>query len=309
MMSTLFATADSITSARLVSIAPRGYSEDPGIDAKVWECLHVAKLFECASDFDLIHNSYDFLPLSYSRLIGTPVVTTIHGFSSERILPVYQEYAANNHYVSISEADRHPSLEYAATIHHGIDMMAFAPGAGSREYLLFFGRIHPDKGTEEAIRIARRSGLPLVIAGIVQDRTYFERVVEPHVDGDRVRFIGSIGPEGKSELLGAARALVHYVNFDEPFGFSVIEAMACGTPVIATRRGSMPELIVDGVNGHIVGSVEEAIEAVLRIDELEPSAVRESVELRFDRDRMVNDYVALYRRVLAGASRMYAQEP
>jgi glycosyltransferase involved in cell wall biosynthesis len=148
-----------------------------------------------------------------------------------------------------------------------------------------------------------------VIAGIVQDRTYFERVVEPHVDGDRVRFIGSIGPEGKSELLGAARALVHYVNFDEPFGFSVIEAMACGTPVIATRRGSMPELIVDGVNGHIVGSVEEAIEAVLRIDELEPSAVRESVELRFDRDRMVNDYVALYRRVLAGASRMYAQEP
>jgi len=170
---TLFATADSITKAHLVGTAPRGYSEDATIDAKAWECLHISAVFERASEFDLIHNSFDFLPLSFSGLVDTPVVTTIHGFSSEQILPVYQKYDGRSHYV----------------IHHGIDMGAFTLGTGPRDYLLFFGRIHPDKGTEEAIFVARRAGLPLVIAGIVQDRDYFERVVEPHVDGELRRAV------------------------------------------------------------------------------------------------------------------------
>ncbi|MBW2628307.1 MAG: glycosyltransferase family 4 protein [Deltaproteobacteria bacterium] len=304
---TLFATADSITNARLVGSASRGYSEDTAIDAKVWECLHISAVFERASEFDLIHNSFDFLPLSFSRLVDTPVITTIHGFSSERILPVYRKYDGRSHYVAISDSDRHPSLQYAATIHHGIDMSAFAIGTGPRDYLLFFGRIHPDKGAEEAILVARSAGLPLVIAGIVQDRAYFERAVEPHIDGDRVRFVGAVGPEQKSDLLGGARALLHLVSFDEPFGFSVVEAMACGTPVIASRRGSMPELITEGVNGCLIDSTAEAVEAVAAIVDLDPQGVRASVERRFDKGRMVDEYIAVYRRILgASASKSLA---
>ena len=298
---TLFATADSITKARLVGSAPRGYSEDSTIDAKVWECLHISAVFERASEFDLIHNSFDFLPLSFSGLVDTPVLTTIHGFSSERILPVYRKYDGRSHYVSISDSDRHASLEYAATIYHGIDMETYSIGAGPRDYLLFFGRIHPDKGTEDAILVARRAGLPLVIAGIVQDRRYFERAIEPHVDGDRVRFLGAVGPERKSEILGGARALIHLVSFDEPFGFSVVEAMACGTPVIASRRGSMPEIVTEGVNGRLVESVVEAVEAMAGIDELDAEGVRASVERRFDKSRMVDEYIAVYQRILGGS--------
>jgi glycosyltransferase involved in cell wall biosynthesis len=183
-------------------------------------------------------------------------------------------------------------------------MSAFAIGTGPRDYLLFFGRIHPDKGTEEAIVVARSAGLPLVIAGIVQDRGYFERAVEPHVDGDSVRFVGAVGPEQKSELLGGARALLHLVSFEEPFGFSVVEAMACGTPVIASRRGSMPEIVMDGINGRLVDSIAEAVQAVAGIVDLEPESVRASVERRFDKGRMVDDYIAVYRRILdASASK------
>jgi glycosyltransferase involved in cell wall biosynthesis len=297
---TLFATANSRTKARLVGSAAQGYSECASIDPKVWELLHISKCFEQASNFDLIHNSFDFLPLGFSRLVETPVLTTIHGFSSERILPVYQKYDASSHYVAISDADRHPSLHYAATIHHGIEMDAFQLGAGARDKLLFFGRIHPDKGTAEAIQIARQANLPLVIAGIIQDAEYFANAVQPHIDGNRVTFVGAVGAEQKSELLGSARALIHYVSFDEPFGFSVVEAMACGTPVIATPRGSMPELIRDGVNGRLVNTIAEAAEATQSVAKLPPEGVRASVLKRFCDDRMVDDYLGLYQRLLAG---------
>lgn len=304
---TLYATADSITSARLRAVAATGYSEDPSLDAKVWEALHLSLLFEEAGGFDIIHNSFDFLPLSFSRLVSTKVVTTIHGFSSERILPVYQKYDASSHYVSISDADRHPGLHYAATIHHGIDLSALALGTGPRDNLLFFGRIHPEKGTAEAIAIAKRVGLPLVIAGIVQDRDYFEQAVRPHIDDVSVRFIGPVQQQQKSELLGRARALVHFVSFDEPFGFSVVEAMACGTPVIATRRGSMPEIITDGVNGRLVDSISDAAVAVSGLEALDPKRVRGEVEQRFDRGRMVDDYISLYGRILSGALKTIPQ--
>jgi glycosyltransferase involved in cell wall biosynthesis len=297
---TLFATADSLTSARLVGTAPAGYSEDDSLDAKAWEALHIAAVFEKAGDFDLIHNNFDFLPLSYSRLVATPVVTTIHGFSSERILPVYERYDDVAHYVAISEADRRPRLHYDAVIHHGIDMSAFTPGDGAGGYLLFFGRIHPDKGAVEALELAERAGLPLVVAGIVQDEEYWKGLVAPRVDGARVRYLGPVGPERRDELLGGARALVHLVNFDEPFGFSVVEAMACGTPVIARSRGALPELVTPGVNGFLVGSVEEAAEAVGPAAALDRRAVRASVEKPFDVARMVDDYLALYRRLVGG---------
>ncbi len=295
---TLFATADSVTTARLVGTAPTGYSEDPGLDSKVWECLHISAVFERAEEFDLIHNSFDFLPLTYSGLVDTPVVTTIHGFSSERIVPVFETYNGRGYYVAISDADRHEKLDYVATIHHGIDMRAFEVGPGPGDYLLFFGRIHPEKGTAEAIEVAERADMPLIIAGIVHDHEYFERLVEPRVDGERVRYIGPVGPDRRGDLLGGARALLHLVNFDEPFGLSVVEAMACGTPVITNSRGSMPEIVRDGENGFLVRSLDEAVAAVHASAGIDRTAVRASVEHRFDSSRMVDEYLAVYQRVV-----------
>jgi glycosyltransferase involved in cell wall biosynthesis len=296
---TLFATADSVTAARLVGTVPTGYSEDPSLDPKVAEGLHISAVFERAAQFDLIHNSFDFLPLTYSALVETPVLTTIHGFSSQRIVPVYQKYNDRGHYVAISDSDRHPSLEYVATIHHGIEMTAFELQREPGDYLLFFGRIHPEKGTAEAIDVAARAGLPLVIAGIIQDQDYFDRLVAPRVDEDQVSYLGPVGPEDRGELLGKARALLHLISFEEPFGFSVVEAMACGTPVIAHPRGSMPEIIRHGEGGFLVASVEEAVAAVDGSANIDRSRVRASVEIRFDADRMVDEYLAVYHRVLA----------
>jgi glycosyltransferase involved in cell wall biosynthesis len=295
---TLFATADSITTARLVGTAPTGYSEDPALDAKVWEALHISAVFERAGEFDVIHNSFDFLPLTYSGLVDTPLVTTIHGFSSEQIVPVFQKYDGRGYYVAISDADRHEQLDYIATIHHGVDPDAFALQEEPGEYLLFFGRIHPDKGTVESIDVAERAGLPLVIAGIIQDRSYFERLVEPRLDGKRATYIGAVGPDRRGELLGGARALLHLVNFDEPFGFSVVEAMVCGTPVIASPRGSMGEIVRHGQNGFLVETVDAAAAAVDAAMGLDRPAVRASVEGRFHVDRMVEDYLAVYRQVI-----------
>jgi glycosyltransferase involved in cell wall biosynthesis len=296
---TLFATADSITSARLAATAPTGYSEDPGLSPKVWEALHTSAVFERATEFDLIHNSFDFLPLTYSDLVDTPVITTIHGFSSELIVPVFEKYNARGHYVAISDADRHERLDYVATIHHGIDMDEFEPGAGPGAYLLFFGRIHPEKGTVEAIDVAQTAELPLIIAGIIQDQDYFERSIEPRLDGERVTYVGPVGPDRRRDILAEARAVLHLVSFDEPFGFSVVEAMACGTPVIAHPRGSMPEIVRDGVNGFLVDSLEEAVAGVRAAASLDRTLVRSSVERRFDSNRMVDDYLELYHRVVA----------
>jgi glycosyltransferase involved in cell wall biosynthesis len=294
---TLYATADSITSAELRAVVATGYSEDPTLDAKVWEALHIASLFEDAAEFDLIHNSFDFLPLTFTRLVDTPVVTTIHGFASDATLPVYVEYSDRVWYVAISAADRHPSLRYAATIHHGIDMAAFELGPGGGP-LVFLGRIHPDKGTAEAIEVARRAGVPLVIAGIVQDQEYFERAVEPQLDGSSVSFIGPVGPADRQDLLGGARALLHLIDFEEPFGLSVVEAMACGTPVVAYSRGSMPEIVEPGVNGFLVGAEDEAVAALADVGRMDRTRVRDSVVDRFDVARMVDDYLGLYQRVI-----------
>ncbi len=296
---TLFATADSVTSATLSACVPRGYSEDASLDPKVCEALHISALFERAGDFDIIHNSFDFLPLTYSALVDTPVVTTVHGFSSERIVAVYQKYNERGAYVAISDADRHEKLDYVATIHHGIDMAAFDLCATPGSYLLFFGRIHPDKGTAAAIDVAEAAGLTLIIAGIVQDQAYFERLVQPRLDGERVKYVGPVGPEARGGLLGGARALLHLIDFEEPFGFSVVEAMACGTPVIANARGSMPEIVGEGEGGYLVQSFDEAVAAVHASAGIDRRGVRASVERRFDAERMVDDYLEVYRAVVA----------
>ncbi len=296
---TLFAVGDSETSARLCSVVPRGWSEDPTIDPKVAECLHVSQVFERASEFDVIHNSFDFLPLTYSSLVSTPVVTTIHGFSSPRIVPVYAKYSQSTFYVAISDADRHPALDYVATIHHGIATARFTFNPTSGSYLAFFGRIHPEKGVVAAIDVAEKTGIPLRIAGIIQDGPYFNREVVPRLDGDRVRFVGPVRAEDRSSFLGGAVALLHLIDFDEPFGLSVVEAMACGTPVIAFDRGSMAEIIVDGTTGSLVSDVASAAAAVVRIGQLDRQTVRDVAVRRFSHDRMVDEYVAVYRHAIA----------
>jgi glycosyltransferase involved in cell wall biosynthesis len=214
------------------------------------------------------------------------------------IVPVYERYNDVGHYVAISDADRHPRLDYAATINHGIDTDTFNLGGGEGGYLLYFGRIHPDKGTVHAIDVAERAGLPLVIAGIVQDQEYFNSLVAPRIDGARIDYVGAVGSARRGELLGGAVALLHLIDFDEPFGFSVVEAMACGTPVITRRRGSMNEIVQHGDNGFLVETVDEAVAAVHAAKTLNRARVRESVEARFGVDRMVDDYLAVYRRVV-----------
>ena len=300
---TLFATGDSQTSGKLVAACPRPYSEDSSVDPKVAECLHISEIFERAADFDIIHNNFDFLPLSYSGLVNTPVVTTIHGFSSPSILPVYKKYNAGSHYVAISESDKSPELDYIATIHHGIDVAQFPFSGAESDYLLFFGRIHPDKGVYEAIQVAQRVGMKLVIAGIIQDQDYFTSQVEPYIDGTTVDYLGSVGPDQRADVLGQALALLHLISFDEPFGLSLIESMACGTPVIAFDRGSMPEIIRDGETGYIVRDIEGAINAVAAVETIDRSICRADVERRFTSTRMARDYVRVYEKILNGETR------
>jgi glycosyltransferase involved in cell wall biosynthesis len=297
---TLFATGDSETKAKLHWVCPRPCEEDPELDAKVWECLHISEVFDHADQFDLIHNHFDFLPLTYSGLVRTPLVMTIHGFSSPKILPVYRKYNGQVHYVAISEANKHPDLDYLATIYHGIPLKEFPFFEQGGDYLLVFGRIHQDKGVREAIEVARRADLPLLIAGIIQDEAYYESQVAPFVDGERVRYIGSVGPDQRGEVLGRARALLHLVNFEEPFGLSPVEAMACGTPVIARRVGAMPEVIADEETGFLVDSIEEA---AIRITEdlagIKRRQCREHVEQHFTAARMVRQYLEAYEAILA----------
>ncbi|RJQ77514.1 MAG: glycosyltransferase family 4 protein [Desulfobacteraceae bacterium] len=296
---TLFATADSQTSGVLQAVCPQGYEEDLTLIPKVWECLHISELFEHAGAFDMIHNHFDFLPLTYTGMTRTPVVTTIHGFSSPGILPVYKKYNGRTFYVSISDADRSPDLDYIRTVYHGIDLALFDFQPAPEDYLLFLGRIHQDKGAREALRIARASGKKLIMAGIIQDRDYYDRYVAPHIDNDQVVYVGSVGPAERNRLLGKALALLHPIQFNEPFGLSVVESMACGTPVIAFDRGSMPELIENGRSGFLVDTVEQAVAAVARVADLDRAYCRQRIERHFTVDRMIDDYIQVYEQILA----------
>ncbi|WP_028063086.1 glycosyltransferase family 4 protein [Solirubrobacter soli] len=293
---TLFATLDSITSAQLDGVCARPYEEDRELDGRVWEALHVAHALRRSADFDLIHNHLDWLPLAFASLSATPMVTTIHGFSSPRILPAYLR--SRSAFVSISDADRADALEYVATVHHGVDVATLPFSHTSGDGLVCLGRIHPDKGTARAIEIARASGRRLTLCGPVQDERYFAEEIEPHIDGDAVRYLGSVGPAERAEVLGGAACLLHPVAFAEPFGLAVVESMLCGTPVVARARGSMPELIEDGVTGVLADTVDEAVAGVDRAQRFDRAVCRQTAERRFSADRMVDDYLAVYERVL-----------
>jgi glycosyltransferase involved in cell wall biosynthesis len=293
---TLFATLDSVTSAELDGVCPHGYATDPGMDGRIWEALHVAHAFRRSAEFDLVHNQLDWLPLAFDRFCDAPLVTTIHGFSGPAILPAYQH--SRSAFISISDSDRSPSLDYLATIHHGIDFAELPAGPGG-DYLVAFGRIHRDKGTATAIEIAKAAGRPLIICGPVQDQAYFDEQVAPHIDATSVTYLGSIGPAERATVLGGAAALLHPIGFDEPFGLAVVEAMACGTPVVAYRRGSMPAVVDEGVTGYLAGDVPSAVAAVALATHLDRSAVRERAVARFGVARMVEQYLDAYRRLIA----------
>jgi glycosyltransferase involved in cell wall biosynthesis len=295
---TLFATLDSVTAAELDGVCPHGYAEDPELDGRVWEALHVAHALARAGEFDLVHNQLDWLPLAFSSMIDTPMITTVHGFSGASIRPAYAR--SRSAFVAISESDRSPELDYLATIYHGIDLTAlpFQPQAG--EDLVIFGRIHPDKGTAQAIEIARRAGRRLVICGIIQDERYFAEDVAGHIDGDQVTYLSSIGPVERAAVLGSAAVLLHPIDFEEPFGLSVVEAMACGTPVVAYRRGSMTEVVDEGVTGYLVDDVDSAVAAVTRASQLDRRAVHDQAVRRFSAERMIDEYIISYEKVLSG---------
>jgi glycosyltransferase involved in cell wall biosynthesis len=289
---TLFATRDSVTRARLHAVVDRGYEEDAAIDPKVAEYLQISEMFEHAGEFDLIHSNYDFMALTYSRLVKTPVLTTIHGFSSPKIMPVYEKYR-DGYFVSISDSDRAPGLNYLATVYNGIDLGLYPLRECGGGDLIFLGRIHPDKGVHLAIEVAHLSGLPLLIAGIIQDQTYFHEQVEPHLDA-KIRYIGPVDAAGKNSLFARARALLHLNTIPERFGLVLAEANAAGVPVIAMDLGSCREVIEDGRTGFLVDSVSQAAQALERISEIDGRACRQRVQERFSIETMVEAYERVY---------------
>lgn len=294
---TLFATGDSVTRASLEWVREKPLGEFPD-DAKVWECLHISHVMERASEFDIIHNHFDFLPLTYSGLIETPMITTIHGFSSEQIVPVYRKYNGDVFYVSISDSNRHADLQYLDTVYNGIDVAQFGFGQGEGDYLLYFGRIHPDKGAYEAIQIARESDRRLILCGLIQDEAYFSEKVAPYLDDSSIVYQGNVGPAEREKLLGGAVALLHPIDFEEPFGLSVAEAMMCGTPVIAFNRGSMKEIIVDKETGFLVRNTAEAVDAVHNLGHISRMACRTHALTHFSGHAMARHYIELYKKIL-----------
>ncbi len=293
---TLFASRDSVTRAHLQAVVDKGYEEDSSVDPKVAEYLHISEAFEHAAEFDLIHSHYDFMALTYSRLVKTPVLTTIHGISSPQILPVYQKYR-DGYFVSISNSDRVAGLNYLATVYNGIDLSLYPLQESRGDELIFLGRIHPDKGVHLAIEVSRLSGLPLVIAGIIQDEEYFREQVKPHIDSKLVSYVGPVGVTGKNELFARARALLHLNTIPERFGLVLAEANAGGVPVIAMDLGSCREVIEDGKTGFLVNTVEEAARALQRLREIDPGACRKRVQCCFSIDTMVEAYEQVYNKI------------
>ena len=293
---TLFASGDSLTQARLHAVVAKGYEEDRSIDPKVAEYLHIAEVFEHAAEFDLIHSHYDFMALAYTRLVKTPVLTTIHGFSSPRIMPVYEKYR-DGYFVSVSDSDRAPGLNYLATVYNGIDLALYPQRKCGGEELIFIGRIHPDKGVHLAIETARRSGRRLLIAGIVQDASYFRDEIQPRLDDKQIRYVGAVDVEEKNALFARAFALLHLNTIPERFGLVLAEANAAGVPVIAMDLGSCREVIEHGVTGFLVNDVAEAVRALDGVSALDDKACRRRVQERFSIATMVEAYEQVYARI------------
>jgi glycosyltransferase involved in cell wall biosynthesis len=305
---TLFASGDSVTSARLRPMSPRGLRLDPGCrDPFAHHVAMVDAVMQSASDFDIVHFHIDYLHFPAARLLHLAAVTTTHGrLDIPDLAPLYRRFD-DMALVSISDAQRAP-LPYArwtATVHHGLPRDLLAPGDGRGGYAAFLGRISPEKRPDRAIRIARRAGMELRIAAKVEssDRAYFESTIRPMLQGPGVEFVGEIGEARKAEFLGNARALLFPIDWPEPFGLVMIESMACGTPVVAFRCGSVPEIVEEDVTGWIVASEDEGVEALARAQSFDRAACRRRFEQRFTAERMAREYLGVYRPLAARTTR------
>jgi len=293
---TLFATKESVTKAKLEGWVERGYEEDKNQIPLVSTCLHISKVMERADEFDLIHNNFDYMPLTYLPLIKTPMLTTIHGFSDPDILRVYYGHK-DSYYASISDSDRDAGLPYVATVYNGIDLsnLTFSETPGDK--LVHYGRIHNDKGTHLAIEVAKRCGRDLIIAGIIQDQGYFDNLIKPHINNSSIQYIGPVNPPQRDALLKEANAVIHLNLIPERFGLVMAESMAAGVPVIAMDLGSCREVIADKETGYLVNNVDEAVEAVGKIDQIDRKKCRRRVEENFTIDCMAAGYEKVYEEI------------
>jgi glycosyltransferase involved in cell wall biosynthesis len=304
---TLFASGDSETGARLVPCSPHSLRLDPDcVDPHAWHVLLVERVFEHAGEFDLVHFHVDYLHFPLSRRFAVPQLTTLHGrLDAPELQPLYREYS-DMPLVSISNAQREPLAfaNWVATIYHGMPSALSRPRFEAGRYFAFVGRFAPEKRPDLAIEIARRAGIPLKMAAKVDpvDEEYFHDVVEPLLREPGVEYVGEVDEAERSDFLAEAIALLFPIDWPEPFGLVMIEAMACGTPVLAFRRGSVPEVVEDGVTGYVVDDVDGAVEAAARIGAIDRAGCRRRFEERFSVERMTRDYVELYRRLIAGGN-------
>lgn len=302
---TLFASGDSVTQAKLESIHPRAMRLDPGVkEYGVYEALHLNNVFQQAGSFDIIHSHVGYPVLPYAKLIKTPIVHTLHmPFTSDNRKLFLS--AKEQPFISISDAqvDESLGLNYVATVHNAIDVShhQFFPRSDESPYLAFLGRLSPEKGPHHAIAIAKQTGLTLKMAGKVDpvDKEYFKHEIEPLIDGEQIQFLGEANHTQKNRLLGGALAMLFPITWREPFGLVMIESMAAGTPVIAMRMGSTPEIIAHGKTGYLCDSVEDCIKAVGRISEIDRRDCRDYASDRFGVNRMVDGYEAVYRQEIA----------
>lgn len=297
---TLYATGDSETKGNLRWICPRPVSEDPSLEVKVYQYLHSALVFEEADNFDIIHNHYDAYPLVFSKLVKTPVLTTIHGFSSPQVPLIYRKYS-NTFFVSISYADRKysPDLNYIANIYHGIPVEEYQFNDHPKDYFCYIGRISPDKGIHLTVKIAKEMGLNLKIAGLIDGphQNFFDQEIKPYLNS-KIQYLGLLDNQTKRDLLKDAFCFLHLNTYPEGFGLTLTEAMACGTPVIGMNLGSVPEVIENQKTGLIVSSVDEAKEAIRKIGQIQRKDCRERVEKNFSTNRMLDEYEKVYQKVL-----------
>ncbi len=292
---TLFATKESITKANLVGWLEKGYEEDKSQMPLVSTVYHIQKVMEMADQFDLIHNNFDFIPLAFLRLIKTPMLTTIHGFSDEDIKRVYRDHK-DAYYTSISDSDRDSELPYLATVYNGIDLSNLTFREKPGKNLVFYGRIHPDKGLHLAIEVAEKANIPMIVAGIIQDQPYFDECAK-HFDDKLIKFIGPVNPTQRDALLKEASCVIHLNTIPERFGLVMAESNAAGVPVIAADLGSCREVIADGKTGFLVNNVDEAVEAVGNLDQINRANCRTHVEDNFSIDCMARGYEKVYEEI------------
>lgn len=303
---TLFASGDSVTSAELVAPCERSLRQHPDcIDQLAHHILMLEQVASAAPQFDIIHYHIDYLHYPLSTRQRTPYVTTLHGrLDIPDLAPLYRKFS-HVPVISISDSQREPLgwINWQATVHHGLPEDLYTLHEEPGKYLAFLGRVSPEKRPDRAIEIAKLVGMPLKISAKVDnaDRDYFHTAIRPLLDHSLVEFVGEIGEAEKNDFLGNACALLFPIDWPEPFGMVMIESMACGTPVIACRRGSVSEVIDDGISGRIVDNMDEAVRAVEEIATLDRRRCRRAFEERFSASRMARDYVKVYHRLLARA--------